>query len=117
MPCLPPRWAICCPRSGRLPGWSWSSGRWKADGGGAQGLAWLAPLGRASAAIYVAHVPFSAALRILLAKCGVVSVPLHMGLGTAIGVIGPLALVAVLGRFGWTGLFGLPAPAPKSPRS
>lgn len=85
-------------------------------------LSWLAPLGRASAAIYVAHVLFAAALRIALVKAGLVSWPLHLVLGTVAGVIGPLGLLVLLNRWGVAGLFGLPAapvsvPAAKSPRS
>lgn len=72
-------------------------------------LGWTAPLGRASMAIYVAHVPFLAALRIVLVKAGVTGSGLHLGLGTAIGLAGPLVLLWGLRRAGLAGAMGLPA--------
>lgn len=71
-------------------------------------MAWLEPLGRASAAIYVAHVLFSAALRILLVKLGVTSLPLHLVLGTLIGVLGPLVLMGLARRYRLGTVLGLP---------
>ena len=53
-------------------------------------------MGRASLAIYVAHVIPAAALRILLQKLHIHSIPLHLLLGVSAGVLAPLAL------FVWT---------------
>lgn len=58
----------------------------------------LQRLGQASAAIYVAHVIFAAALRIVLIKLGVKDLSLHLVAGTAIGILGPLGLQMAVGR-------------------
>jgi fucose 4-O-acetylase-like acetyltransferase len=50
-------------------------------------------IGRASLAIYVAHVIFSAALRIVLHRAGVTNLWIHASAGTAIGIAGPMALL------------------------
>lgn len=71
-----------------------------------RGLGWLARLGQWSLAIYVAHVIFSAATRILLLKLGVESLGLHLLLGVATGVIGPLVLLALARRAGLLPLLG-----------
>lgn len=71
-------------------------------------LPWLAPLGQASAAIYVAHVLFSAALRIGLLQGGVTSVVLHLALGLAGGIFGPYLLWRLLQRWKLARIAGLP---------
>lgn len=60
----------------------------------------LATLGRGSMAIYLAHTIFSAALRAALVKAGVSHESVHMVLGTAVGVGGPLALYWATQRLG-----------------
>lgn len=71
-------------------------------------LTWLEPLGQASAAIYVAHVLFSAALRIALLKLGVTALIPHLLLGTLIGLFGPYVLWVVLKRLRLAAVLGLP---------
>ncbi len=58
-------------------------------------LSVLARLGQASLAIYVAHTIFSAAFREVLFVIGIDNAVLHMAGGTAIGLIGPLVLLAL----------------------
>ena len=59
----------------------------------------LFALGQASLAIYVMHTIFSAGLREALLAAGVVNIPLHLLLGTAVGLLLPwLVYRAVRGR-------------------
>jgi fucose 4-O-acetylase-like acetyltransferase len=61
---------------------------------------WLATLGRCSMAIYLAHTIFSAALRALLVKAGVIDETAQMLLGTAVGLGAPMALFSATQRLG-----------------
>lgn len=63
-------------------------------------------LGRESMAIYLAHVFFSAAVRIGLLKIGVADTGVHLLLGTVAGIIGPLALSGIARHFGVSRLLG-----------
>ncbi len=67
----------------------------------------LAILGVASMAIYVAHTIFSAGLRVLLFSAGVVNPTVHILLGTTIGIIGPVAMLAIARRVGSARVLGL----------
>ncbi|TNF61093.1 MAG: acyltransferase [Rhodobacteraceae bacterium] len=60
----------------------------------------LAYLGRISLAIFVTHTIFSAATRVLLMAAGIEDVALHLILGVAAGLLGPLALYLAAARFG-----------------
>ena len=57
-----------------------------------------ASLGRASLFIYLAHTVFSSATRIALLKAGVDDPALHVVLGVAAGIAGPLLLAPLLRR-------------------
>jgi peptidoglycan/LPS O-acetylase OafA/YrhL len=61
---------------------------------------WLETLGRCSMAIYLAHTIFSAALRALLVKAGVIDETAQMLLGTAVGLGAPMALFWAAQRLG-----------------
>ena len=67
----------------------------------------LTALGAASMAIYLAQTFFSAPLRAVLQKLDITSLPLHALLGTAIGILGPLALLWVARRTGTRRLLGI----------
>lgn len=68
---------------------------------------WVARLGAASLAIYVAHTIFSAAARIALMKAGISELWVHMTVGTLAGLVLPLALYIVARRFRFAGWLGL----------
>jgi fucose 4-O-acetylase-like acetyltransferase len=68
---------------------------------------WVGGLGVASLAIYVSHTIFSAAARIVLVKAGVVDLWLHMGVGTLVGLVCPVALFLAARRAGVAGKLGL----------
>ena len=63
-------------------------------------------LGETSLAIFVAHVIFSAATRIVLIKVGVEDIWLHMIAGTLLGMLGPICLYLLARRLGVTRLVG-----------
>lgn len=63
-----------------------------------RGLGWLKILGPASMAIYVSHIIFTAAARIALSKAGISDVTTHVVMGTAAGVLVPLALYFAVKR-------------------
>ncbi|MGC6488491.1 MAG: hypothetical protein ACON4Z_12665 [Planctomycetota bacterium] len=60
----------------------------------------LAALGQGSMAIYLAHTIFSAALRAVLVKVGVVDETAHVLLGTAVGLGAPMVLYGITQRLG-----------------
>lgn len=73
-----------------------------------QAAQWLAMLGRASMPIYVLHLFAASGLRILLVRLGVeLPAPVHLLLGTAVGVGAPLAACALLDRHWLLPLLGL----------
>ncbi|SFH93541.1 acyltransferase family protein [Albimonas pacifica] len=59
---------------------------------------WAASLGRASLFIYLAHTVFSSATRIALLRAGIEDPALHVALGVAAGIAGPLLLAPLLRR-------------------
>ena len=63
-------------------------------------------LGQHSMAVFLAHTIFSAATRIALIKIGISDPSLHLILGTAIGLAGPLALALWAQRLRVTRLLG-----------
>lgn len=67
----------------------------------------LAYLGVVSLAIYVMHTMFSAALRILFVKLGIDDLMLHLVLGSAIGIVGPVIVFSVARRYGALRYLGL----------
>lgn len=67
----------------------------------------LSYLGVISLAIYVMHTMFSAALRILMVKIGIDDLMLHLILGSAIGIIGPVIVYNVARRYGALRYLGL----------
>lgn len=58
----------------------------------------LAFSGEASFAIYISHGVFAAAMRIILLKLQVSSLPVHIVLGLVAGMIGPVVLVILANR-------------------
>lgn len=66
----------------------------------------LTVLGAASMAIYLAHTIFSATLREVLLVLGIQDLGVHMLLGTLIGLIAPLAVLAIARRTGTKSLLG-----------
>lgn len=70
-------------------------------------LATLGILGQMSMVIFLAHTIFSSAFRIALEQAGVTSLPLHVIGGTAVGLIGPIAVLQVARRSGTARLLGL----------
>jgi len=78
-------------------GWSWTNPR-------------LASVGRYSYAIFLFHVFFTAATRIVLERLGAHSVWLHMALGSLAGVAGPIVLAHWLERLRWPALLLLGKP-------
>ena len=69
----------------------------------------LAPVGRRSLEIFLAHIVVAAGARILLAEAGFTVPMLHLVLGVALGVLVPMALAVLAERWGWRWVFGLPA--------
>lgn len=61
----------------------------------------VARLGRDSLPIYLAHIAFTAGVRVVLLRLGVTDVWLHLFAGTAAGIAGPLLLTTLLGKPLW----------------
>ena len=59
---------------------------------------WAAALGRASLFVYLAHTVFSGAVRIALLQAGIEDPALHLALGVAAGLAGPMLLAPLLRR-------------------
>ncbi len=76
----------------------------------APGLGFLRTLGAYSLHIYVAHSMASAASRIALHRIGVEAPAIQIVLGTAAGILAPLALVRLTDSIGFDYLFCWPAP-------
>ena len=76
----------------------------------APGMGFLRTLGAYSLQIYVAHSMASAAMRIALHRIGVDAPAIQIVLGTAAGILAPLALVRVTESIGFDYLFSWPAP-------
>jgi uncharacterized membrane protein YcfT len=74
------------------------------------GLGLLRTLGACSLQIYVAHSIASAAVRIALHRAGVDAPAIQLSLGTAAGILAPLALVRLTESIGFDYLFCWPAP-------
>jgi fucose 4-O-acetylase-like acetyltransferase len=74
----------------------------------------LAALGRASMAIYLTHVFALAAIRIVLLKLGVHSLPLQVGLGVSVAVLAPYVLYVLSEHFRLLRLLGFGRDRPKT---
>lgn len=68
----------------------------------------LAPIGRRSLEIFLAHIVVAAGARVLLAEAGLGVPMVHLVLGVALGVLVPMALAVLAERWGWRWVFGLP---------
>lgn len=80
-------------------------------------LDWLTALGRASMAIYVMHVMFTAGTRVVLVSiAGVTSLPILLGCCMAAGLAGPMIFFTVVERMGIGALFGFEVPRRFAPR-
>lgn len=66
----------------------------------------LAALGRAAMPVFLSHTIFSAVARIVLLRAGVEAWPVHLLLGVAAGLLGPLLLVAAARRAGMMRVLG-----------
>ena len=73
-----------------VPAWEWS---------------WLARIGTASYAIYLFHVFFTAATRIVLNRVGVDLLPMHLTLGLLAGISGPMLVNQLASRHRWSAMF------------
>ena len=71
-------------------------------------VAVLAPVGRRSLEIFLAHIVVAAGSRIVLEKAGLTVPAVHLFLGVALGVVVPMVLATVAERLGWRWVFGLP---------
>lgn len=71
-------------------------------------------LGVASIAVYVSHVMPSAAMRIILVRLGVMSVPIHIVAGTLVGVFPGAFAYYLLKKWGYLRWFGLGRDEPKA---
>jgi peptidoglycan/LPS O-acetylase OafA/YrhL len=69
----------------------------------------LAPIGRRSLEIFLAHIIVAAGARVLLTRAGLGAPMVHLVLGVALGVLVPMALAVLAERRGWRWVFGLPA--------
>lgn len=69
----------------------------------------LAHLGTTSMVVFLAHLLFTPTTRIVLSRFGVTDPAVHVVVGTAAGVIGPLLLAALATRARADWLFALPA--------
>lgn len=69
----------------------------------------LAPIGRRSLEVFLAHIVVASGTRILLAQAGIADLAVHLVLGVALGVLVPIALAVVAERLGWGWVFGLPS--------
>jgi len=65
---------------------------------------WLGRVGLSSYSIYLFHVFFTAAARILLFKAGLTSIPLQILAGLMAGVIGPMVIDHFASRHRWPAL-------------
>lgn len=65
---------------------------------------WLARIGTSSYAIYLFHVFFTAASRITLERLGVPGIVVPIAFGTALGVLGPMAVESLALRWRWPAL-------------
>ena len=68
----------------------------------------LAPIGRRSLEIYLAHIVAASGIRILLLETGVDNLAVHLVVGVTFGVLAPMALAAAAKRLGWEWVFGVP---------
>ena len=80
-----------------------------------QGL--LARLGDHSYAIFLFHVFFTAASRIVLERFGVASVGVLVAAGMAAGILGPIAGALLIGRVRWAATLLMGAKPPKAERT
>lgn len=76
---------------------------------GARLSPWLVMLGQYTMPIYLSHVIFSAATRLVLRRLGTEDLSTHMLLGTLSGVLGPLGLLWLAKRTGLSRALGFQA--------
>lgn len=74
----------------------------------ARGLDWLGWIGRMAMTIYLSHIIFGAAFRIVLVQLGVTSFPVHFVLGVCASFAGPIILHTCADRFNLRWLFVAP---------
>lgn len=77
----------------------------------------LARLGNYSYPVFLFHVFFTAASRIVLQRLGVHEVGVLVAAGLAAGVLGPIAVALLIGRVRWAATLLLGAKPPKRPGS
>ena len=75
----------------------------------------LKVLGAASMAIYLGHTIFSAAFREVLLVSGIDDTGVHLAIGVAVGLVGPVVLLAAARWFGLAQLLGLETRATTGP--
>lgn len=75
----------------------------------------VATLGQQTMPIYLTHVIFSAATRLVLLRLGVDALSAHLAVGTVAGLVGPLALVWLAKRWGLSGWIGFEGPRSARP--
>lgn len=68
----------------------------------------LAPIGRRSLEIFLAHIVVAAGARIVMERAGLTVPAVHLVLGVLLGVVVPIALATTAERLGWRWVFGLP---------
>jgi len=83
-------------------------------------IPWLARIGADSYPIYIFHVFFTAASRIVLQRCGVESLALLMVSGLVLGLLGPMWLARVVSPYRWPAFLllgkSLRGPRPRAER-
>ncbi len=72
-------------------------------------ISWIEVLGSRSLEIFVAHTIFASVLRQGLLAAGVLNSWVHLGLGTLVGLAGPIALWTICRRWNFGLLFSFPA--------
>lgn len=75
------------------------------------GVTWL---GRLTMPIYLTHILFTAATRMVLERLGITDLTLHLIAGTLIGIAGPVVLYLLAQRLGLTTWVGFDRPARKT---
>lgn len=76
----------------------------------------LAALGQLTMPIYLTHVIFSAVARLVLVRAGIEGVAVHLVIGTAVGLVGPLVLVWLARQLDFSRAVGFDAPSATQPR-
>lgn len=74
----------------------------------------LAPIGRRSLEIFLAHIVVASGTRVVLVQVGVTDPWVHLMLGTGLGVVIPIVIASVAERLRWHWVFGLPQGAERA---